>query len=174
MIPLRDEEEQGLTSIQTPQPELPLPTPSENHGNEIANTEEVMPEHFLSRSIVTVNELWNEWSEGLDGGPAIYRLEDKWGSRWRNATSTESSFFSRRNVIWNFIKEQAIQRLQLPQNIASCMESVRLSCGLSLQGLTLAIKGKNQKYTVESLIQKLDAECTADIQSQQILGSTRI
>ena len=66
------------------------------------------------------------------------------------------------------------ERLQLPRNIASRMESVCLSYGLSLQGLTLAIKGKHKKYTVDSLVEKLDAECAADIQTQQILGSTLI
>ena len=104
----------------------------------------------------------------------ISQLEEEWGSRWRNATSTETSFFSRRNVIWNFIKEQVNERLQLQRNIASRMESVRLFYGLSLQGLTLAIKGKHKKYTVNSLVEKLDAECAADIQTQQILGSTLI
>ncbi|KAI9009328.1 transcriptional activator of glycolytic enzymes-domain-containing protein [Phycomyces nitens] len=52
----------------------------------------------MRRDISTVTELWKEWTEGLDDGPSVAYLENKYGTFWPR-TSSESKFFGKRKVI---------------------------------------------------------------------------
>ncbi|KAA8900565.1 transcriptional activator of glycolytic enzymes-domain-containing protein [Sphaerosporella brunnea] len=56
-------------------------------------------EYKLSRSIKTVNELWQEWTKGLaPDQPSVVYLESTYGPKWRS-TQAERKFYSRRKVI---------------------------------------------------------------------------
>lgn len=57
----------------------------------------------MSRTIITVPDLWREWTVGLGNGPAVQTLEDSYGARWRPSQS-ERVFFSRRKVIIDEIR----------------------------------------------------------------------
>jgi hypothetical protein len=49
--------------------------------------------YSMSRSLVGVGDLWKEWSIGLNGGPAVHYLEEKYGAKW--CSSDERRFFNR-------------------------------------------------------------------------------
>lgn len=55
--------------------------------------------HAMSRSLVTVRELWSEWHVGINGQPSLSR---EFGTRWR-ASARESKFFSRRKCIIRYV-----------------------------------------------------------------------
>ncbi|KAF4027846.1 Transcriptional activator of glycolytic enzyme [Phytophthora infestans] len=63
--------------------------------------------YALSRSLVSVHDLWKEWSVGLNGGPAVSVLEEKYGTKWCN--SDERRFFNRRRRVITLVKEISAQ-----------------------------------------------------------------
>ncbi len=62
-----------------------------------------MPDFKMNRLLVSVKNLWKEYTEGFPGGYAVRQLEADWGTAWRK-NPTESRFFNRRMVIIREIK----------------------------------------------------------------------
>ncbi|KAK9369575.1 transcriptional activator of glycolytic enzymes-domain-containing protein [Lipomyces kononenkoae] len=62
----------------------------------------VIPQYRMSREVSTVPDLWEEWDSGLNGGPVVRELEEKYGTRWRQ-NSAERKFFCLRKVIIDYI-----------------------------------------------------------------------
>ncbi|ORY61721.1 transcriptional activator of glycolytic enzymes-domain-containing protein [Pseudomassariella vexata] len=62
------------------------------------------PPAYDYRTVGTVEEVWKEYKEGMDGQPAIEELDATWGSRWRPEPRGRT-WYSRRKVIWDKIKE---------------------------------------------------------------------
>ncbi|KAI0477133.1 transcriptional activator of glycolytic enzymes-domain-containing protein [Xylariaceae sp. FL0804] len=62
------------------------------------------PPQYDYRTVATVDEVWREYREGMDGQPAIEALDAQWGSRWRPEPRGRT-WYSRRKVIWDKIKE---------------------------------------------------------------------
>lgn len=62
------------------------------------------PPQYDYRTVATVEEVWKEYREGMDGQPAIEKLDAVWGSRWRPEPRGRT-WYSRRKVIWDKIKE---------------------------------------------------------------------
>ncbi|KAK8070065.1 hypothetical protein PG994_006681 [Apiospora phragmitis] len=56
------------------------------------------------QTVGTVEEVWKEYREGMDGQPAIEELDATWGSRWRPEPRGRT-WYSRRKVIWDKIKD---------------------------------------------------------------------
>lgn len=54
----------------------------------------------------TFQRVWEEYAEGLDGGPAIRALEEAWGSAWRRSSSNQWNFRNRSKV-YDLIREKA-------------------------------------------------------------------
>ncbi|KAL0137735.1 hypothetical protein V8B55DRAFT_1137599, partial [Mucor lusitanicus] len=52
----------------------------------------VPPTYLMSRGIVSLDDLWREWSQGLCGGPAVMDLEHRYGTRWREDASVKKFF----------------------------------------------------------------------------------
>ncbi|KAI0390087.1 transcriptional activator of glycolytic enzymes-domain-containing protein [Xylariaceae sp. FL0594] len=63
-----------------------------------------VPPQYDYRTVATVEEVWKEYREGIDGQPAIEKLDATWGSRWRPEPRGRT-WYSRRKVIWDKIKE---------------------------------------------------------------------
>ncbi|KAG6954203.1 hypothetical protein JG688_00012473 [Phytophthora aleatoria] len=63
----------------------------------------------MSRSIVSVRELWNEWEHGLSGGRPVKELEKQHGARW--CTNGERRFFNRRRKIIDLVTTTADKML---------------------------------------------------------------
>lgn len=62
------------------------------------------PPQYDYRTVATVEEVWREYRQGMDGQPAIEKLDSIWGSRWRPEPRGRT-WYSRRKVIWDKIKE---------------------------------------------------------------------
>ncbi|KAI0858427.1 transcriptional activator of glycolytic enzymes-domain-containing protein [Xylaria cubensis] len=62
------------------------------------------PPQYEYRTVGTVEEVWKEYREGMDGQPAIEKLDATWGSRWRPEPRGRT-WYSRRKVIWDKIKD---------------------------------------------------------------------
>jgi Transcriptional activator of glycolytic enzymes len=65
---------------------------------------DVHPPEFRSVNIFTVEEVWQQWKEGLGGNPPVEELERDWGTRWRSEARMRQ-WFSRRKVIWDRLQE---------------------------------------------------------------------
>ncbi|KAI1821459.1 transcriptional activator of glycolytic enzymes-domain-containing protein [Xylaria intraflava] len=63
-----------------------------------------VPPQYDYRTLSTVEEVWKEYREGMDGQPAIEQLDATWGSRWRPEPRGRT-WYSRRKVIWDKIRE---------------------------------------------------------------------
>ncbi|KAI8628795.1 transcriptional activator of glycolytic enzymes-domain-containing protein [Xylariaceae sp. FL1651] len=62
------------------------------------------PPQYEYRTVATVEEVWKEYREGMDGQPAVEKLDAAWGSRWRPEPRGRT-WYSRRKVIWDKIKD---------------------------------------------------------------------
>lgn len=62
------------------------------------------PPLYDYRTVGTVDEVWKEYRQGMDGQPAIEELDATWGSRWRPEPRGRT-WYSRRKVIWDKIKD---------------------------------------------------------------------
>ncbi|KAG2191915.1 hypothetical protein INT47_003351 [Mucor saturninus] len=110
------------------------------HGNINSN---VVPCYRMSRGIVSVNDLWREWTEGLCGGHAIKDLEKRWGTRWRK----EKKFFNRRRLIINEIERYASQNNITTRTAVDIAERRRSQKGYLLHSLS---KNINKIFEIES------------------------
>ncbi|KAI0204514.1 transcriptional activator of glycolytic enzymes-domain-containing protein [Astrocystis sublimbata] len=66
------------------------------------------PPQYEYRTVGTVEEVWREYREGMDGQPAVETLDATWGSRWRPEPRGRT-WYSRRKVIWDKIKEFIVE-----------------------------------------------------------------
>ncbi|KAI1496295.1 transcriptional activator of glycolytic enzymes-domain-containing protein [Biscogniauxia marginata] len=99
-----------LTAAQTPSRPARAPPASPSHPV-IPRTSAPTPQSSSSgppaydyRTVNTVEEVWREYREGMDGQPAVEALDAQWGSRWRPEPRGRT-WYSRRKVIWDKIKE---------------------------------------------------------------------
>ncbi|KAL2622031.1 hypothetical protein R1flu_002236 [Riccia fluitans] len=92
--------------------EIPISVPqthfsvaTESSGTDI---ELNIPKSYkLSRGVVTVIDLWREWTEGLAGRLPVQLLEKKWGTTW--CDGNERRFFNSRKVILDVVEQRASQ-----------------------------------------------------------------
>ncbi|KAL3675821.1 hypothetical protein R1sor_025769 [Riccia sorocarpa] len=80
-----------------------------NAGSSRIETIDLPRTYRLSRGIITVTDLWREWTEGLGGGPSVKELERKWGTAW--CEGNERRFFNRRKIVLEAIENRASQLL---------------------------------------------------------------
>ena len=96
-------------------------------------------EYKLSRRLHTVVEVWREYEEGLSGGPAVQRLELEHCTAWRK-DRTESKYFSRRKVLYDEVQSIAEVHAIPSKEAAALLEERRVAQGLSLDGLSTALR----------------------------------
>ena len=67
------------------------------------------PRYRISRTIQTIPDLWREWTVGLQGQPAIEKLDELYGSDWRSGpdAAAERQFYSRRKTLITEIRRLA-------------------------------------------------------------------
>ena len=89
----------------TASPPVPVPLPLAA----LARTAPSIPDYTMSRTIQTIPELWQEWTLGLLGQPAIKKLDELYGSRWRTGPgkASERQFYSRRKTLITKIQRLA-------------------------------------------------------------------
>jgi len=54
---------------------------------------------YLFRQGASLIEIWEEWSEGLDGCLSVRQLEEGWAARWRRGVSGQKTEMSRRRLV---------------------------------------------------------------------------
>jgi hypothetical protein len=96
----------------------------------------------MSRSILTVMELWQEWNAGLPGKPSISFLETRYQNKWRS-TISEAKNFSRRKPVIDAIQEMSGRNGSFVDDVVPRLEARRLELGLSLVKLGEYIKAGN-------------------------------
>ncbi|KAI1408673.1 transcriptional activator of glycolytic enzymes-domain-containing protein [Hypoxylon sp. FL1857] len=104
-------------SMQTPsRPTRPPPASPSTSSQAVqprpsAQTPQSGPPQYKYGTVGTVEEVWKEYREGMDGQPAIEELDATWGSRWRPEPRGRT-WYSRRKVIWDKIKEYMAEGLE--------------------------------------------------------------
>lgn len=80
----------------------------------------------MSRQVVTVSDLWDEWKIGRDGFWSVEELEKKWGTKWR-----------RNDRKWFNIRKKVIE----------AVEDLRRDLGLSVpSAIGVLQKAMNTRY----------------------------
>ena len=97
----------------------------------------VLNNHFRHyqqyRNLTTVNQVWQEYTQGLDGNPSIKSLDEEFGIKWRNDFKAQSVYY-RRKRIYDLIKKE-ISGVKTAEQVVNALELFRVSHGLSLDQL---------------------------------------
>ncbi|KAG2204514.1 hypothetical protein INT46_000267 [Mucor plumbeus] len=97
-----------------------------------------LPTNAPNRTIVTVTDVWREYTNGSCGGPSVEYLEE-FGTAWRKDRK-ELLFFSRRNEIYKAIKSKADAERTSCEEAVCRLEERRASLCISLDKLRSVIK----------------------------------
>lgn len=116
-----------------------LTEPSPAGQAQRAEPEEIQTFYKMNREIVSVTDVWREYSEGLGGNPSVQYLEEKYGTAWRKERK-DSRFFSRRNEIYNGIKRKAEEDRISFEEAAKKLEERRVQLNISLDKLRSYLK----------------------------------
>ncbi|KAG1026790.1 hypothetical protein G6F43_014095 [Rhizopus delemar] len=116
---------------------LTEPSPAEQAQQ--AEPEEIQAFYKMNREIISVTDVWREYSEGLGGNPSVQYLEEKYGTAWRKERK-DSRFFSRRNEIYNGIKRKAEEDRISFEEAAKKLEERRVQLNISLDKLRSYLK----------------------------------
>jgi hypothetical protein len=96
-------------------------------------------DYVMSRALLTVVEVWNEYDVGLGAGPSIRSLELAQGARWRS-TDAERKFFSRRKVYYDAIEYLASSHGLPTSTVAEQLEMRRKKHRLTLDAMMRRLK----------------------------------
>jgi hypothetical protein len=113
------------------------------------------PTYSLSRSLQTVTEVWQEYSVGINGGPAVQVLEDTYGTSWRQL-EPERRYYSRRKVFYSAIDEIATHRAVPHAEAVAALESERKKLRKSLDGMMKHIKACGPLQVYEDHIRAIN------------------
>jgi len=64
----------------------------------------------MCRAIRTVEDLWREWTVGLQGQPSINELDRRWGTSWRAGRPSELQWYALRLEVIKEIRRIAQAR----------------------------------------------------------------
>lgn len=96
----------------------------------------------MDRTISTVPLLWEEWTVGIRGGPAILTLEAAHGSGWRKDPASRK-FFSERKIIIDAINS-SVESYGLSVSTAVDQMEMRRA-GRSMYQLIRELKGERER-----------------------------
>lgn len=83
------------------------------------------PNYRLSRATTSVEELYQEWTVGINHGPSVQSLNDKHGSSWRSDPKERQYYYIRKAIMDELFRlcneeglttQQAISRLEAMRN----------------------------------------------------------
>jgi Centromere DNA-binding protein complex CBF3 subunit, domain 2/Transcriptional activator of glycolytic enzymes len=105
-----------------------LPTPSTSPSSPPLDPQhpslqpqEQPPLYRMRRDLGTVEQLYREWTQGLQGCLAIRELDRRYGNRWRRGRSDEIQFYSLRSQIF-----REIERIALANGVTELVAMRRL------------------------------------------------
>lgn len=122
-----------------------VPTAPERQERQEQARNSIVPLYKLSRQVVTVPDLWREWTEGLGGHPSIASLDAAYGNRWRSPS--ERQYYSMRKVIIDEIMAMAGNNLEDQEAVIAAVEALeqqRVNSKASLDKLIKALKEKRK------------------------------
>jgi len=101
------------TTTTTTTPTAMPPTSSSSpldlqHPQPLQQPQEHPPLYRMRRDLGTVEQLYREWTQGLQGCLAIRELDRRYGNRWRRGRSDEIQFYSLRSQIFREIERIAV------------------------------------------------------------------
>ena len=90
------------------------------------------PRYMMSRSVKSVERLWQEWTVGLNGQPSVRALDSKWGNKWRAGRQRELQWYSLRLEVIREIQRRAkAQRSSEEQAMVSLhLQQQQMGCSL--------------------------------------------
>jgi hypothetical protein len=88
----------------------------------------------------TVRDAWREWREGINSGPSLAELEERWGSRWRPKPAQKIAF-CRRKVLINRILQLTTEGITEDEAVE---ELERCRAGRSLRKLITELTAQAQ------------------------------
>ena len=92
-----------------------------------------LPSYKMSRTLINVPEVWQEYKYGLNGQPSLESLNTKYGKKWRN-TNTESTHYCARNkIIQNILTN--MEQGMTEQEAVNQLENYRLDKNLTIYQL---------------------------------------
>ncbi|KAF4609994.1 hypothetical protein D9613_010503 [Agrocybe pediades] len=68
---------------------------------------EWLPFYTFNTAIKTIEDVWKEWSEGLDGCISVQQLNNRWAARWRRQNEGQKTEAARRKVITTLVTDLA-------------------------------------------------------------------
>jgi hypothetical protein len=98
-------------------------------------------QYRMSRAVRTVEDLWREWTVGLQGQPSVSELDRRWGSTWRAGRRSELQWYS--------------LRLEVIKEIARIARSRRLSQEVAMHQLSQ--QQQQQRCSLDLLCKQLRA-----------------
>lgn len=130
-------ESRSILSLSAPSlsaPSLPLNTPPVSlNSPATASSENEVPTYKMKRNLVTVTDLWREYSVGIGGGPSVKSLEENYNAKWRSQGSkTESRFYLRRLPIFKEIEKASMEKGITCEEAAQLIEQGRIRKKYSL------------------------------------------
>ncbi|GAA5925952.1 uncharacterized protein JCM15063_005170 [Sporobolomyces koalae] len=94
----------------------------------------------MSRKLISVTDLWEEYSVGIDDGQCTKEAYEGKDQSWRKGNDSERKFYERRKPIWREVEKQAEARGITELEAAELLEGYRTSNRLSLNQLAEVIK----------------------------------
>lgn len=119
------------------------PAPCAPSAIESHSKEPEVPKYTLSRSVLTIPELWRQWTVGVNGSPSIATLDQQYGSRWRTKHSETQYYCVRKVIIDELIRRAEVKTGGYDANIADVVEELeaeRKRAGASLSKMSGVLK----------------------------------
>jgi hypothetical protein len=126
-------------------PPLPPAASSRPAPRAARDAGEAAPRYEMDRTVQAVPSLWREWTEGLEGGPAVAALEEQYGSQWRPRQKDRTFFFRRKLIVGEVQRRVATRLAQSEAEAVEQLEALRQEKGLTLNKLSLWIEQRKQR-----------------------------
>ena len=102
------------------------------------------PQYRMCRTTKTVEELWREWTVGLQGQPAIAALDSRWGSQWRAGRQSELQWYSLRLEVIKEIRRLAQSRRTSEEAAMRALDLQQQQLGHSIDQLCKLLRRGRQ------------------------------
>ncbi|KAG2219716.1 hypothetical protein INT45_006048 [Circinella minor] len=140
----------SINSEQLQQPESSIPptdttpnspaTSTANATISLQYTDAGIPVYKMSRQVLTVNDLWAEWTLGRDGFWPVQELDNKWGTKWRRG---DKKWFNIRKKVIDAVNDLQENLGLTPTTAIQNLQNVMNARGWSLDRLGTELQSKN-------------------------------
>ena len=104
--------------------------PSLSIDESTGNLNPIKPIYQLSRNLKTVANVWEEYKNGLNGGPSVESIVQQYGTTWLN-TDTERKYYRYRKKIYDYILN-AVGSGKSEKDAVNELEEFRIAKGWSI------------------------------------------